>query len=268
MKNKGKLTVHSIVCNEPYVYYAIKSVYPYVDKILLYDTGSYDRYTLSDIETLLKEDLEHKIVFKQVSIDVLEADVDYEKIEEEFKRFKGKKGKGSARQLQIDDTDTDFFMVVDGDEIYYRSAMEKIRDIVIPTFPSNMICGFAPLIWYSDITERVFHRPWHMGRIFRTNAISILNHPPDEMHVNKYTGELIKSCDNTSFKMDIKPFIHYSDYVKPWRRSLRDFKMKMTSYHDLPEVMLENTLYWKRFIMEKDFKELRRGIIHGNPRVG
>jgi hypothetical protein len=68
-----ELTVHCMVRNEPFVYYAVKSVYDYVGKILLYDTGSYDEHTLEDIELLLSEDVDNKIIFEYVPIEVDET---------------------------------------------------------------------------------------------------------------------------------------------------------------------------------------------------
>ncbi len=67
------LTIHCVVRNEPFIYYAIKAVYPYAKKILLYDTGSYDKHTLEDIRILLKEDIDKKIIFKQIPIEIDET---------------------------------------------------------------------------------------------------------------------------------------------------------------------------------------------------
>jgi glycosyltransferase involved in cell wall biosynthesis len=252
MLKPGEITVHSIICNEPFVYYSIKSVYNYVDKILLYDTGSYDQFTLSDIHVLLNEDKDCKIIFKQIEIDVCEADVDYEHLDEILKKNKDKKGKGAARQQQIDDTETEFFMVLDGDEIYYDESIKKIRLEIVPNFSKEKICGFTPLTWYANINQVFSCRCKYTGRLFRTDAVSIVNRVPDEMHINKCTGKMINRNDPESFIMDIRPFAHFSSYVKPWRRSLRNFKKYETN--DLPEVMKLSPFYMYRYQMYLDLK--------------
>jgi len=56
IKPRKRLTIHSVIKNEPFIYYSIKSIYNYADEILLYDTGSDDKYTLNDIDRLLEED--------------------------------------------------------------------------------------------------------------------------------------------------------------------------------------------------------------------
>ena len=64
---KFDLTIHSVVKNEPFFYYAIKAVYNYCDKILIYDTGSTD-HTLADIQQLIQEDVGRKITFRQIPL--------------------------------------------------------------------------------------------------------------------------------------------------------------------------------------------------------
>ena len=65
---KTNLTIQSVVKNEPFIWYAIKAVYDYCDKILLYDTGSTDKHTLNDIQKLLKEDKKNKNIFREIPI--------------------------------------------------------------------------------------------------------------------------------------------------------------------------------------------------------
>ena len=102
--NKEDLTVHCVVKNEPFIYYAVKSIYNYCSTILLYDTGSNDKYTLKDIEQLLKEDIDSKIIFKQDLIEFDEhnwTDGNYNKL---VNKNQGKRGVAQVRQRQIEDT--------------------------------------------------------------------------------------------------------------------------------------------------------------------
>ena len=100
---KISLTIQSVIKNEPFTYYSIKSIYDYADKILLYDTGSNDKHTLEDIQRLLKEDIEHKIIFKQIPLGFDEEKWSLENLKSFIEKNKGKMSVGKVRQIQLDD---------------------------------------------------------------------------------------------------------------------------------------------------------------------
>lgn len=101
--NNPTITVHCVVKNEDkFVWYAINSVLPYVEKVFIYDTGSTDK-----IVEIVKSIKDPKIVFEE-------------------------KGEVSPIELvnlrneQIQKTKTDFFMILDGDEIWPKRSMEQV----------------------------------------------------------------------------------------------------------------------------------------------
>lgn len=104
---RAEITAHIIVRNEDrYIWYAIQSVLPFVQKCLIYDTGSDDN-TVPIINSIDSE----KIRFKEYAAhDITEI--------------------GKLRQLQIEETETDWFWIVDGDEMYPTSVCHEIRQIV------------------------------------------------------------------------------------------------------------------------------------------
>lgn len=84
-----------IVKNEDiFIWYAITAVLPYVDKIIIFDTGSTDK-TVEIIRSIKSR----KICFKQFNIAKIE-------------------GISQLRQKQLDMTDNGWLWTVDGDEIY------------------------------------------------------------------------------------------------------------------------------------------------------
>lgn len=96
------VTVHSLVANEDqFIWFALMSVLPFVDKILIYDTGSTDK-TVEIIKSIKSP----KIIFEE-------------------------KGKVSPSELvklrneQIQRTKTNFFMILDGDEIWPKDNIKK-----------------------------------------------------------------------------------------------------------------------------------------------
>lgn len=101
-----KLFVHSLVKNEErYVWYSVMSVIDYVDKILLWDTGSTDGTV--KIAKYLKKLHPAKIHFRQV------GDVNID----EFAEVRGEMLKA---------TKADWFVVLDGDEVWWESSIKKL----------------------------------------------------------------------------------------------------------------------------------------------
>ncbi len=105
--DKTPITVHMMVKNEDrFIWYAINSILPYVDKILITDTGSGDR-TLEIIQAI-----------KSIKIKVNSVKInDVEEI-------------SKIRNDQIMETETDWFWVVDGDEVYPKSLCDEIIEMI------------------------------------------------------------------------------------------------------------------------------------------
>lgn len=237
---KHGLTIHMLVRNEPFIFYAAKSIYDIADQILLYDTGSYDDYTLKDIYWLLMEDKARKIKFKQ-----LPMEYDYTKLDHASQKGVHNTGRNRAwvRQQMIQDTQTDFYLIVDGDEVYYRMAAVEVRDI-IDRFPKDKICGLVPILWFSKPNQIFSYYP-RAGKLYRTEKVWVTDTDPDEMHIFRDSGKIIRNNDPNCIQVSNYPFAHFSKYLKPWRLQVahpRRFDEK-----NLPQVMTENTFFLKRF---------------------
>lgn len=102
--------VHTLVKNEEkYLWYAVMSVIDYVDKILIWDTGSTDK-TVEIIKKLQKK-YPHKIEFKEIG----EVDID------EFT---------SVRQQMLDETKSDWVLIIDGDEVWWDDSIRKVVGVI------------------------------------------------------------------------------------------------------------------------------------------
>jgi len=104
---KTAVTAHMVVKNEDrFIWYALTSILPYADRVLISDTGSTDD-TLRIIKSIKSE----KIILKQHQA-VLPDDI------------------GRIRQKQLDDTKIGWIWVVDGDEIYSKASAREIKQII------------------------------------------------------------------------------------------------------------------------------------------
>jgi glycosyltransferase involved in cell wall biosynthesis len=99
------LTAHCLVKNEEsFVGYAIKSVIDFVDTLIVFDTGSTDK-TVEIIKSLERE-YPDKIIFEE-------------------KGPCDKVRHTQLRQEMLDRTKTDWFMILDGDEIWTKRGIEE-----------------------------------------------------------------------------------------------------------------------------------------------
>lgn len=109
---KKTITAHMIVKNEErWVWYSIMSVIDYVDKMIIFDTGSTDKTVF-----IIRKILESKMYNKKIIFEEKEA-----VSEQNFFLL---------RQEQIEKTNTDYFLVVDGDEIWYKDTLERLQVLI------------------------------------------------------------------------------------------------------------------------------------------
>lgn len=115
-----KITAHTLVKNEMrFLWFAVMSVLPYIDEMLLWDTGSTDG-TRDIIKRIRELDISKKIDFREC------GEVD-------------KASFAQARQEMLDATKTDWFIVVDGDEIWWQDSIRKVVQVVESSTSSSDI---------------------------------------------------------------------------------------------------------------------------------
>lgn len=117
---KGGITAHCLVRNEEnWIWYAINSVIDYVEKILVFDTGSTDN-TVRIIKTIKSP----KVFFEQ-------------------KGTVNKQSYSKLRQEMLDQTKTTWFLVLDGDEIYPQATIEELVSVIktAPVFKHAIFVG-------------------------------------------------------------------------------------------------------------------------------
>jgi len=105
-----KIWAHTLVRNEErYLWFAVTSVIDYVDRVLLWDTGSTDN-TVKIIQEL-KETYRDKIDFQEV------GEVDKESFTQ-------------IRQRMLDRTKSDWTILLDGDEVWWDDSIRKIMETI------------------------------------------------------------------------------------------------------------------------------------------
>jgi len=183
-----KITAHMIVKNDDiWVWFAIQSIIKYVDKFLIYDTGSSDN-TIRVIKSINSP----KIVFKTFIVD-------------------NSKKLVSLRRQQLKQTKTPWLWMIDADEVYPKitcleivSAIKnssKLEGIIVKRFdllgdvfhyqPDEKVGGY-------NLFGKTAH---HSLRLVRTTipALDITGTYPNETFINSQKKPLITHAKKNFF---------------------------------------------------------------------
>lgn len=242
------LTIHTVVKNEPFVYYAVKSVYNESDVILLYDTGSDDKHTLSDIDRLLSEDIDKKISFKSVPIEVDQGTWSYSTMTSDKESWKNKFGVTDVRKMQLESTTTKFFMIVDGDEVHHHNSVRRVKDS-LPKFEGELVWAKVPYYNFCDV-DKIHGYKRGACRLFMTDRIYIDGVYPDDALLIKGVGRMRDKPNECMHLYNVLPYAHFEMCVKPWRRA-HVHPVFPAGWEKIPEVILSDPYYTERFKRER-----------------
>jgi len=148
---KASVTGHLVIRNEEiWIWYCIQSVLPFLDKLLICDTGSEDR-TLEIIDTIKSDKIQ---VIKKPKLTGLE-------FQREFTNYKNE---------LVDMTETDWWFALDGDEIYSEVGFKEMLD-KLPTIDPKWTTLSVRMKYFVEHLHRVSSpQVVHHYRFVRTGA--------------------------------------------------------------------------------------------------
>lgn len=253
-----------IVKNEDrYIWFALKSAISYVDKILIWDTGSSDKTV--EIIKLLKKEYPQKIEFKEI------GQVNADELVK-------------ARQKMLEATQSDWVLVLDGDEVWWENSIKKIQKVL----SDNLYAVVNPV---TNVVGDIYHfqeenagKYQILGKVGHLN-LRFINRKIPGLHIKgRYplegffdgNGELIQTRDSKLKYVDapLLHFTHLSRSTSEKNRKLKyeignsfnpDFKFPEVFYLDRPSKvpspwMKMPVKYKVRAIIETPFKKLKRKI--------
>lgn len=133
---KNKIIVHCLIKNEErFIWYALKSVLPYVDKIMVWDTGSTDNTVV-----IIKSIKSNKISLKLLgSVNAIQHT--------------------KLRQQMLDQTPNGYtwLMILDGDEIWSETQLKKVTDYLKTTKNKVVVIKIRNLVGdiYHELPQSV-----------------------------------------------------------------------------------------------------------------
>ena len=131
-----KIWAHTMVKNEDhYIWYSLNSIIRFVDKIIVWDTGSSDKTV--DIIKETQKIYPDCILFNQ--------DINSGKSEESLM---------FARQRMLDETDADWIITLDGDEVWWEEGIKTL----VETIRSKGDSLDSIVVRYINLAGDIFHR--------------------------------------------------------------------------------------------------------------
>jgi glycosyltransferase involved in cell wall biosynthesis len=218
-----KVWAHTLVKNEErYVWYAVMSVIDWVDKILIWDTGSTDKTV--EIIKEIKKVYPDKVDFKEV------GEVDPQKFTK-------------VRQEMLDVTNSDWLILVDGDEVWWEDSIKAVISTVrtegetletIITVPYNIV---GDIYHYQEEAAGRYEIDGRRGHF----SFRAINRKIPGLHLKKphgaqgffdRNGILIQERPKKFRKFLDAPFMHFTHMVRSSSREKdlkvpkRDIKLK------------------------------------------
>ena len=193
-----KLVAHSLVKNEDqWIWYSLNSVIDYVDEIMVWDTGSTDN-TVPIIKSISSPKIKFQLRLAPTPQEMTQA-----------------------RQEMLDQTRSDWLMILDGDEIWTPPAFEESLAAINSQNSHYLINSYINLI--GDVHHRQenlagkYHIGPHQGfvtiRFINLNKLGRLKYQrgyPNEM-MTLSTGEPLQSFHPGHAPKISHPYLHASN---------------------------------------------------------
>lgn len=200
-----KITVHCLVKNEEkFIWYAINSVLEHVEKIIVWDTGSTDK-----------------------TVEIIKS-IKSAKIEFQEKGAVDPAGVTRLRNEMIDITNTNWIMVLDGDEVWWDDTMEKIKGVIHPdplkfdtiVSPTIMLVGDIyhiqeDLAGRYKIHDKYGHYNLRFMRVKHNDikVVGVYGHYPYEAFINDKGVKAQELAKDRIYFSD-KPYLHMSHLLR------------------------------------------------------
>ncbi len=168
---RPRLVAHTVVRNEEcWVWYALRSALPFVDQILVWDTGSVDRTV-----PIIKSIHSPKLKFRTVPLTPDESAL------------------SRTRQRMLQSTRAGWLMILDGDEVWPESSLKQIVDFIAEKGRNYDSIIVPTLNCVGDIFHICSQKSGHYkiaGQIGHYNLRFINLHRVKGLHVSNLPGKL------------------------------------------------------------------------------
>lgn len=268
---------HTLVKNEErFLWFVVTSVIGYLDKLLLWDTGSSDK-TLEIIELLIKK-YPQKISFREFG----EVDVNNFTL---------------ARQKMLGETKSDWFFILDGDEVWWEDSIKQVYQTIqeegeiLSSIVNPYYNAVGDIFHYQDQSAGRYTIDGETGHL-NIRAINFkkipglhFEKPHGQQGVYDQEGVLIQNRPKKYRKFLNAPYMHFTNVIRSSSRAFdlkvpkRDIKLKYdlgipfpqdfhypeVFYKERPKVVPDpwqkrSPFFVLRGLAEKPIREIKRRL--------
>ena len=274
-----KIWANTLVQNEErYLWYAVTSVIDYLDKILIWDTGSTDKTV--EIIKILQKKYPRKVEFKEIG----EVDID---------KFT------SVRQQMLDETKADWVLILDGDEVWWDDSIKEVIETIqklgdnLETIINSYYNVVGDIYHYQEKKAGKYKIDGKTGHL----TIRAMNRKIPGLHLENPhgtqgffddKGKLIQERGRDNRKHIDAPFMHFTHMIRssnlendlnvPKRKIKRkieignkfplDFHYPEAFFKPKPRIVPSswskmNRNYFLKAIVYTPLRKIKRRIIHG-----
>ncbi len=234
-----KIVAHTIVRNEEnWIWYSLTSVINHIDEIIIWDTGSTDRTA-----NIIKSVNNPRIKFKAIKVTKNESDL------------------SKARNHMLEETQADWLMILDGDEIWPDSSIQRVVNfiktqghlydsIVVPTLNcvGDIFHISSPSAGRYSIAGKTGHYNLRFINLKKIPGLQVSNPP----------GQLQSYCDSKSVKIQDRdpqgiafisaPYLHMTHLARSSRSHDKEVFWRSPKFkYDLGKPLLSDFEYPKCF---------------------
>lgn len=200
-----RISSHTIVCNEErYIWYSLMSVASYMDHMFVWDTGSTDLTV--EIIREAKKVLGDKLSFKEF------GKVDPTQFSD-------------LREKMLKETSSDWFLVLDGDEVWWESSIRKVvrainkdgnklDSIVVPYY--NLV---GDIYHYQDNSLGKYKIDGNKGFLTirainkKIPGLKVVNPHPKEAYVDENNVPIQERSKKARRFLDVK-YMHFTHLLR------------------------------------------------------
>lgn len=209
------ITAHCLFGRSPFAFYALSSILDFVDAVIVYDVG---------MDALSSAACRHALKRLDRNVDIDFIKIPPHIVDGRLWQF---------RYLMREYTKTEYFFIVDSDEVYYSETGECIKRAVSTDFNCADVVSI-PAVHLIDLNTQATFLPAAVPKIYRTLRYSVDLTSPEPRFIRPFNSKPL-----VTYNIEAKGFVHFTHMLNPERYPLA-VTLKKPFTEGYPSVLREH----------------------------